>query len=384
MIPFSFAQRAMVAFLVMVQMAAACPAFAETPVTVQELKYSLSSSWADADARAAPPRESDLLPPDAIPTFMSVSLQQSGLPDTLAGTYSLADPRQLLSESIVAKDDSAAEPTGRAAAAQGKGWRWRRASGAEYAGILIATGGALYIEKEYGKPAEANWKGHNGVDESVRNLLRLRSRSGRDTAHAVGDALMSLMIAAPVIDTFATLGVRDSRWDALWQTSVINLDSFAFTSFFSSLLQNVIKREKPFVRNCTASGCEDDEPNRSMPSGHVAFAFTGAGLLCNHHEYQSLYGDPTADQAVCTAGIVIAAADGIVRIMADRHYFTDVAAGTVLGLFSGFVLPRLLHYYRPIKPAKEDGKSEESLVQRITLNPQVLDGGAALNCDLRF
>ena len=30
--------------------------------------------------------------------------------------------------------------------------------------------------------------------------------------------------------------------------------------------------------------------------------------------------------------------------MADNHYATDVLAGAAVGAFSGFILPRLLHY----------------------------------------
>lgn len=386
MTSYRFPHRATVALLVFLLSAAACAAFAATPVSDQAPNHSLASPCAEADASPRTHQAAHLLLPDTeAPPLLNASIQQDRFPDAVAKQYySLAESGQLLSRSSGGNEGFGPEPAGKATAPRGKDWAWRRASAAEYAGVIIATAGALYIESAYGNPREANWKARNGVDESVRDLLRLRSRSGRVAGHAVGDVLMAVMIAAPVIDSFATLGVRHSRWDALWQTSMINLDSFAFTSLASSLMQNLIAREKPFARDCVDGRCEAGEPNRSMPSGHVAFAFTGAGLICNHHDYQSLYGNPAADRAVCTTGLVLAAADGVARIMADRHYFTDVAAGTVLGLFSGFVLPRLLHYYRPSQPALADRTSKESLVKRMTLTPQVLDGGGALNCDLRF
>lgn len=268
----------------------------------------------------------------------------------------------------------------------GTDWRWRRAGMAEYVVVPLAIAGTLIFEKENGEPARPNWRARNGFDESVRDALRLKSRSARDTAHAIGDVLMGVMIAAPVVDSFATIGWRDARWDALIQTSMVNLESFAFTSLVSSLMQNLIAREKPFVRNCLNGNCDDDEQlNRSMPSGHVAFAFTGAGLLCSHQKYQSLH-DPATQRATCATGLGLAAADGIVRIMADRHYTTDVLAGTAIGLFSGFVLPRLLHYSWPEKSpdANPRSGSDDSLAERMTINAQLLSGGAALNWDLRF
>ena len=93
------------------------------------------------------------------------------------------------------------------------------------------------------------------------------------------------MIVAPVVDSFAILGLRDGRWDSLWQTSMLNAESFTFTSLVFSLMQNLIARERPFVRDCANGNCEFGLPNCCMPRGHAAFAFTGAGLICPHHDY---------------------------------------------------------------------------------------------------
>lgn len=164
---------------------------------------------------------------------------------------------------------------------------------------------------------------------------------------------------------------------------MVNLESFAFTSFVSSLVQNLVAREKPFAHNCRTGVCEGDQPTRSMPSGHAAFAFTGAGLVCNHHEYQSLYRDAAADRAACWTGMGLAVADGLVRIMADHHYATDVAAGAAIGLFSGYLLPRLLHYNHLEKPKNESAGSRSGLRQ-LSFRPLVSAGSAGVACDVRF
>jgi membrane-associated phospholipid phosphatase len=254
--------------------------------------------------------------------------------------------------------------------------------GAEYAGIATFGVGAALVESEYGRP-QAKWKGHNGFDDSIRDALRLKSRRDRETAQNIGDLLMWGMIAAPVLDSFATLGVRDGAWDAQWQTQMVNLESFAFTSLVSAGVQTLVAREKPSVRNCQNGVCEGDNKNRSMPSGHAAFAFTGAGLVCNHHRYQSLYHDPAADRAACATGIVLATADGVVRIMADHHYATDVLAGSAIGLFSGFFLPRLLHYSHP-EPFPSKKGSHFPLLRQLSLRPLVGSGSTGLTCELRF
>ena len=266
----------------------------------------------------------------------------------------------------------------------GRDWRWRRVKGAEYATVSVAALATAYFEHENGKPTKAEWTSRNGFDELIRDALRLKSRSARNATDLAGHVLMGVMIAAPVLDSLATLGIRDANWDALWQTEMINLESFTFTSLISSLTQNLLARERPFVRDCQGAVCESNLENRGMPSGHVAFAFTGAGLICNHHKYQSLYNDPATDRAACATGIGLATLDGLLRIVADRHYATDVAAGTVLGLFSGFVLPRLLHYSHPAAKAPDRKKNDAALIKQMTVSPMISGDSTGLKCEFRF
>ncbi|HAR42479.1 MAG TPA: hypothetical protein DCS07_07580, partial [Bdellovibrionales bacterium] len=73
-------------------------------------------------------------------------------------------------------------------------------------------------------------------------------------------------------------------------------------------------------------------------------AFTAAGLICTSHSYLSLYDSKAADNAACLASLALASATGVMRIVSDNHYLSDVAAGTAVGLLAGFVLPRYLHF----------------------------------------
>lgn len=265
-------------------------------------------------------------------------------------------------------------------------WGYRRATTLEVVTTAVAAVGTAYFEYQNREnPRRAKWKDRNGFDENIREAVRLKSESARDVTSVAGEALMGVMIAAPFLETLSTLGFRDDNWDAQWQTQLINVESFTVTSLISSLMQNFLTRERPFVRNCRNGNCEGYLENRSMPSGHIAFALTGAGLMCNHHKYQEIYADTGRERAVCATAIGLSVADGMLRLLADRHYATDVIVGALIGGFSGFVLPRWLHYSKPVERVEEpQHRGRPAPVQLVAFKPEIHRDGAVLNCDFRY
>jgi hypothetical protein len=69
-----------------------------------------------------------------------------------------------------------------------------------------------------------------------------------------------------------------------------------------------------------------------------------AGLTCVHHQHLPLYGGGVADLAPCIGLIGASIADGLGRIVADKHYARDCHAGLGVGAFAGYVVPSLLHH----------------------------------------
>jgi len=57
---------------------------------------------------------------------------------------------------------------------------------------------------------------------------------------------------------------------------------------------------------------------------------------CIQHSRLSLYG--SADWAVCPAALGIAAGTSLLRVVADKHWATDVIAGAVIGATVGAVV----------------------------------------------
>jgi membrane-associated phospholipid phosphatase len=233
-------------------------------------------------------------------------------------------------------------------------WSRFRLSEGVFTGILGAVGIAGYIVPPATGPAR--WQGGIAADDAVRNALMLQSHDDRQTASSVSDGLLFGMAAAPLlIDAVLTAWlIRDSS-DVALQMMLMDLQAHAFAQGVTALVKWAVRRERPLDRGCREDATRRaDDPNcggqadpgiadHSFFSGHASVAFTSAALICLHHTEIGLFG-PAGDAAACATGIAIASTVGALRIMADRHYLSDVAIGAGVGILSGWILPYLLHF----------------------------------------
>jgi membrane-associated phospholipid phosphatase len=143
--------------------------------------------------------------------------------------------------------------------------------------------------------------------------------------------------------------VARGSFDTAWQLTWIDLEAYSLGSIVTFTLYDTIGRARPSYADCLRDesfpGCSVS-PTASFPSGHVAEGFMSAGLSCVNHGYVPIYGSPLADALACVRDVTLAWTDGLLRIMGDRHYATDVLAGGAIGFTFGAGLPLLLHYGR--------------------------------------
>lgn len=226
---------------------------------------------------------------------------------------------------------------------------WPRFRGVEIgvtAALAVETGAALFL---YPDP-KANWHGGILFDDPVRNTLRLHTRGARETANQVSDVLYFTLATYPlVVDAGIVAGAVHGSGDVALQLMAMDLESYAFSGAVALSLEH-IGRVRPEERGCRgdpsySKDCDDPaQLNASFLSGHTTIAFTGAGLMCAHHQHLPLYGGGAPDLLACVTALTAATGAGAARIMADKHYATDVLLGMGVGLFGGYGLPMLLHY----------------------------------------
>lgn len=220
---------------------------------------------------------------------------------------------------------------------------------------------------------------HGGVlaDEATRDALRLEGSDARWFARDLSDVLLTTMISYPyVIDALVVAGWYRRSSDVAVQMALINTQTLAVTLGLQGLLNVLVSRERPFGRTCGTTLPEDSRDcnsnNRyySFFSGHTSQSFASAGLICSHHLHLKLHGGGAADTIPCVAGFAMAASVGLLRIMADEHYLSDVLTGAALGTLTGLGLPWLLHYRYG-----EEGREDKAAEVTVRLVPMALGAG---------
>ena len=187
-----------------------------------------------------------------------------------------------------------------------------------------------------------------------------RALRGQDTADDVSDLLLSFSTTQLLADALLVAWWKHRSQDVAWRMLVINTETLAIVGAVTNLAKGIAARQRPFGLLCQPGDgnprCAESGRYRSYFSGHTSVSFTAAGLNCMHHMNLQLYGHPAADGASCALGYGVASSIGVLRIVADKHWASDVLTGAGVGLLGGLVIPYALHYRRDEEAAnKGDG-----------------------------
>ena len=231
---------------------------------------------------------------------------------------------------------------------------WSRVRLVEGGAILALTFASIEINAApYAN--HAHWSKPILFDDAARSFFKSDSYDTQKLAAALSDQLYFGMVLAPyVIDNYiVALGVHQNA-DVALQMTLIDMQSLGLSGVVALGAEHAVGRSRPYVQDCGPgpnapdkvgyNHCDGVGDFQSFMSGHAAATFTMAGLTCAHHQHLPLYGGGFADVMACATMIALASTTGILRMVADRHWASDVMTGTAVGILSGYVLPEWLHY----------------------------------------
>jgi membrane-associated phospholipid phosphatase len=192
----------------------------------------------------------------------------------------------------------------------------------------------------------AGRSGLNGVDAYFHDQLTgaLWSRKGSDT---ISNVLGFGLFPAGALVAAALAPGKGSGGAGL-RGMVISVESVAVAGTLIQSIKYVAARKRPFVRHGHATDGSTDaegatydvnnpDSHLSFPSGHTgatAALTVSAAMLATLQESKAapwLW----AGAAVCTVSVAA------LRMMAEKHYFTDVLAGAAIGAGTGALVPWL-------------------------------------------
>jgi membrane-associated phospholipid phosphatase len=230
-------------------------------------------------------------------------------------------------------------------------WKWRRFGTADY--VVTASAGAITLASALFRPISTHsLAGPVLFDRSARNLLRADDAQTRYTFRDASDVGLSLQATWPFfVDSLITAWWYRGSRDAAQEMALVGLETLAIAGAIQGTTNVLVSRERPYGQLCgtadlpsTAIDCQGSAHYRSFFSGHAAFGFTAAALVCLDHEKNDLLGEPW-DALSCGGGYLAAAATSTFRVVADMHYASDIVTGALLGTLVGYGVP-WLHYRR--------------------------------------
>ena len=210
--------------------------------------------------------------------------------------------------------------------------------------LTLASGVATGLIVLYGPLEHPRWHGGILFDDAARDAFRSSDPETRKTYQSIGDWTYRLSPLIPLVDAFvvSTLGHHDKK--LALNLGAVTFEAYSYSGLSSFISTELSARARP-DSSCVGDQCRVD--TQSFFSGHTSIAATGAGLVCANHTRIALYGNPIADAAACVFATSNSLVTAGTRLIADRHYASDIILGFGVGFGFGYAVPVMLHYSYP-------------------------------------
>lgn len=186
-------------------------------------------------------------------------------------------------------------------------------------------------------PASCRWCQHNAVDDWFTGI-----RAERHLQRSV-DLASYITVALVPIAALSYGFFQAADWKMFGVDTLVLFEAMVIAASFNQVIKFAAGRERPFVSRLPEAQkpllSQAEDSNLSFFSGHTTMAFSiavAAGTLATLRRYPYR-------AWVWAVGLSLATTTAVLRMVADKHYFTDVLVGAVVGGAAGYAVPALLH-----------------------------------------
>ncbi|MBI2895640.1 MAG: phosphatase PAP2 family protein [Deltaproteobacteria bacterium] len=147
-----------------------------------------------------------------------------------------------------------------------------------------------------------------------------------------------LVLAIPVAGL--SIDLATERGVAFWQDAAVVFEAYAIDALLVSLTKFAVRRPRPYVYDPARPMDQRGKPGAALSffSGHASLAFTGATAFAEVFRRRH---DGVAVPVVYASGLGLAAVVALCRILAGKHYLSDVLVGAAVGASLGILVPAL-------------------------------------------
>lgn len=164
-------------------------------------------------------------------------------------------------------------------------------------------------------------------------------RSSR--ADAVSDGGLYTSLLAPHAATLLEVLLSGADLDRLSRHALLLAKSWALSASICDLVKHMAGRARPYMYDprTEPGDLAGDDARRSFYSGHTAWSFTMASSFS--YLFHSAHPDSPWVVPVWLGTHAVATGTALTRVLAGKHFWTDVLTGAAVGSALGLAVPLL-------------------------------------------
>lgn len=193
-------------------------------------------------------------------------------------------------------------------------------------GLAVGASVAMQLAGPLDTP---RWTSRNDLDDGSRSFFRATSVDGIGRVTTASNLVLGAGVASSA--AMAVLGRGDfSEGIVLFG---VQLEAVAMTLMVTQVAKRDFGRTRPLYADGKKEASSD--ANASFWSGHAAIGFASAASTCTLQHKGALF-DAALTPWICGTLFGAAGAVGVLRMVADQHYLTDVVTGAAIGTIIGY------------------------------------------------